>query len=220
MTEAEIRAGELQITEVKFVAAPPGDVARGLLGWLSFVVNGVLQVEGCTLRRTLDHRLTISYPAHLDAGCRQRFHVRPAGHVGTHVLEARIQLIDRPAGEMCSPQHVLKPRVLGRGKHPPGRLQLMNLPQTLHPPVVDQILFRDLVLPHPGARGKWYVPVYGVVAEALVPIGFHMADYRSLGPNRPGTGRRCPVISSGVWISLTPFSGLAAQVLTDLADFR
>ena len=46
---------------------------------------------------------------------------------------------------MHGPQHVRKPRVLGRRIDPPGRLQLMDLPQPLHPRMVDDLAFRDPV---------------------------------------------------------------------------
>ena len=38
-------------------------------------------------------------------------------------------------------QNMLESRVFCRRKHPPCRLQLVNLPHPLHPRMIDQILF-------------------------------------------------------------------------------
>ena len=74
----------------------------------------------------------------------QRFDVRPTGYLGAYLLQTIVELLDRPAGQVHGAQHVLESGVLGGGEDPPGRLQLVNLPQPLHPRVVD-----DQPLCHP-----------------------------------------------------------------------
>ena len=97
----------------------------------------------------------------------QRLDVAAAGHVGADLAEALVERRDRPAGQVHRPEHVLEPRVLGRGKDPPGGLQLVDLPQPLDPGVVDDLLLGDLALGQPGRRGERDVPVDRIVAEAF-----------------------------------------------------
>ena len=97
----------------------------------------------------------------------ERLDVAAAGHVGANLAEARVEGRHGPAGQVHRPQHVLEPGVFGRGKDPPGGLQLVNLPQPLEPGVVDDLLLGDLVLRQPHGRGKRNVAVDRIVAEAL-----------------------------------------------------
>src|SRR5207253_3078956 len=46
------------------------------------------------------------------------------------------------AGQVHGTQRVLESRMLRRGEHPPGALQLVNPAQALQPGAVDQILLR------------------------------------------------------------------------------
>ena len=84
----------------------------------------------------------VQQPSHpeclLDAGRRR--------YVGVQHREVGIELPRPPAAEVHRPQRVLKPRMLATGEHPPGRLQLMNSPQTLQPGVVEQVLLRGLAI--------------------------------------------------------------------------
>ena len=99
----------------------------------------------------------------------QRFDIAAAGQVGANLLQALDQGgRDRPAGQVHGAERVLKPRVLGRGIDPPGRLQLMDLPQPLHPGIVDDLLFGDLAVGQSGGRSEGDIAVNGVVAEAFV----------------------------------------------------
>ena len=76
----------------------------------------------------------------------ERLDVAAAGHVGADLAQALVEHGHRPAGQVHRPQHVLEPRVFGRGKDPPGGLQLVNLPQPLEPGMVDDLLLGDLAL--------------------------------------------------------------------------
>ena len=57
--------------------------------------------------------------------------------------------------------------MLGRGKDPPGGLQLVDLPQPLEPGVVDDLLLGDLALGQPHRRGERDIAVDRIVAEAF-----------------------------------------------------
>ena len=107
----------------------------------------------------------------------QRLDVAAAGHVGADLLEALEQRRHRAAGQVHGPQHVLEAGVLGRGKDPPGGLQLVDLPQPLQPGVIDDLLLGDLALGQPAPRGEGDVAVDGVVAEALVLKIAHVGYY-------------------------------------------
>ena len=62
---------------------------------------------------------------------------------------------------------MLKPGVFGRWKHPPGGLQLMNLPQPLQPRMIDNLPLGNF------ARGKSFVRHQRHVAvERIVTEGF------------------------------------------------
>lgn len=68
----------VQVSDVRFIAAPPSEVETGLSGWACFVVNGVLRLDGVAVRRTLNGRRTISFPARRDSAGRMHKYVRPA----------------------------------------------------------------------------------------------------------------------------------------------
>ena len=106
----------------------------------------------------------------------QRLDVAAAGHVGADLAQALVEHGHGPAGQVHRPQHVLEPRVLGRGKHPPGGLQLVNLPQPLEPGVVDDLPLGDLAFRQARRRGERNVAVDRVVAEALALEVFHDED--------------------------------------------
>ena len=73
----------------------------------------------------------------------QRFDIAAAGHVGAFPPDCRTAL-GRPAGQVHDAHYVLKAGMLGRGKDPPGGLQLVNLPQPLDPGMIDDLAFGDL----------------------------------------------------------------------------
>jgi hypothetical protein len=50
------------LSSFKFSSASSRDVEGGLLGWVSFELNGVLGVDGCAVRRTRDGRTMVSFP--------------------------------------------------------------------------------------------------------------------------------------------------------------
>ena len=78
-------------------------------------------------------------------------------------------------------EHVLKPRVFGRGEDPPGGLQLVNLPKPLEPGVVDQFALGDFALGQSDRRGEGDVAVDRIVAEAFALEVFHASILPPLG---------------------------------------
>jgi len=64
-----------QVTQVRLAAASSPEVTRGILGRVRVVVNGLV-VQGAYLRRTLDGRLVLSFPARRDGSGGQRLYTR------------------------------------------------------------------------------------------------------------------------------------------------
>ena len=64
--------GGILITKVKLLPSSPEARSRGLLGWVSFNLLGMIGISGIKLRRTRGGRHTLSYPCHRDHA--QRVH--------------------------------------------------------------------------------------------------------------------------------------------------
>ena len=100
---------------------------------------------------------------------------------------------------------MLKAGVLGRRIDPPGGLQLVDLPQPLHPGIVDDLLLGDFSLGQSRGRAEGDIAVDGVVAEAFVleishgrkAIGGKRTDVRIM----PGEGEASMRRDSGVFIA-------------------
>ena len=80
----------LAVTSAGLISASESDTRAGLLGYVSCVVGDVLLLDGITLRRTSDGRLTLSYPARRDSRGRQHAYVRPIDDASRRDLEAQI----------------------------------------------------------------------------------------------------------------------------------
>lgn len=81
---------EPSIRVVAFVPAPAHDRDRGLLGWLVLDFDGLLLIDGVTLRRTLDGSLALAFPAPRDARGRRRAPVRPLDDPARRAIEAAV----------------------------------------------------------------------------------------------------------------------------------
>lgn len=53
----------LRISEVRFHAAPKREHARGLLGWTTFTLGGLVRLSSIGVRRTRDGRSVLSFPS-------------------------------------------------------------------------------------------------------------------------------------------------------------
>jgi DNA-binding cell septation regulator SpoVG len=80
----------ISISNVRFTAASPEDAVGGLLGYVSATLNESLALDGLTLRRTADGRLTISFPARRDSTGRQRFFLRPLDDAARREIEVQV----------------------------------------------------------------------------------------------------------------------------------
>jgi DNA-binding cell septation regulator SpoVG len=77
------------VTQARLAAASSPDVARGILGRVRMVVNGLV-VQGVCLRRTLDGRLTLVYPARRDEGGEHQIVVRPVDDDARLAIEVQV----------------------------------------------------------------------------------------------------------------------------------
>jgi hypothetical protein len=81
---------KLEISEVRFSEAGPGDLESGILGWLDFVLNRCIRVSGVCLRRTRSGQLTLSYPTRIDGNGREHFVIRPITDEARRAIEAQV----------------------------------------------------------------------------------------------------------------------------------
>ena len=80
----------LRVTEVQLTPASLPDRHAGLLGWIACVLNQGVRLDGITLRRTADGRLTLSFPERRDATGGRHPYFRPCDEEARRVLEGQI----------------------------------------------------------------------------------------------------------------------------------
>lgn len=85
-------------------------------------------------------------------------------------LERRVEMGGKPARQVHGAERMLEPAVLGRGIHPPGALELIDLTQALHPGCVDQVLFG--LLPCHAGSGKGDIPVDRIAEQGRTVVEF------------------------------------------------
>ena len=83
-------AARLDFSELRFDAAPRQLADQGLLGWLSVVVNDCLKLTGIALRRTLDDRLTLSFPAKTTADGKRLPYFHPISDEARRAIEDEV----------------------------------------------------------------------------------------------------------------------------------
>ncbi len=67
------------VSDVSFAPASPADVRRGLIGFVSATIDGVLRLDGLTLRKSRAGHVSISFPCRRDRRGRKHHLVRPIG---------------------------------------------------------------------------------------------------------------------------------------------
>ena len=93
---------KFSLSRRRLASAPPHLAERGLIGFVSAVVNDALELDGLTLRRTLgDGRLTLSFPARRDRSGQQRAYFRPVGDAVRREIERQVfQALGLEPGEL------------------------------------------------------------------------------------------------------------------------
>lgn len=81
---------DICIDRVALVSAGTEAATTGLLGYVSFRLNGAIGVDGVTLRRTLDDRHVLSFPARTDSSGQQHFFLRPLDNQAREAIERQV----------------------------------------------------------------------------------------------------------------------------------
>jgi len=81
---------DLTVSGLRFSHATSDDHVTGLLGFVSFLINGRLRVDGVAVRRKLDGALTLSWPTRSDADGRRHPLVHPIDDDARRDLEAQV----------------------------------------------------------------------------------------------------------------------------------
>lgn len=80
----------VSVSCVAFTSAAQEDVERGLLGFISLLINGVLAIDGVSLRRTREGRLALSFPSRKDARGKLHPIVRPLDDATRVAIEQQV----------------------------------------------------------------------------------------------------------------------------------
>lgn len=79
-----------RITDVRFRAGTPEEAATGLIGWVSFTLNDTFRLDGVAVRRTVDRRVALSFPARRDRSGNQHFYFRPVDDRSRREIEYQV----------------------------------------------------------------------------------------------------------------------------------
>ncbi|MBI3843544.1 MAG: septation protein SpoVG family protein [Planctomycetes bacterium] len=78
------------VSGVQFHSADAEQAATGLLGFVSATLNGKLRIDGLALRRSLEGKVILSWPAKRDAAGQQHHFVRPLDSAARQEIERQI----------------------------------------------------------------------------------------------------------------------------------
>lgn len=89
----------LVIDRVRFTPALSGGVDSGLLGWVSFVIDECLLIDGVAVRRTRRGDLALSFPTRRTRDGVEHAVVRPIGQEARDAITAAVlAAIEIPSG--------------------------------------------------------------------------------------------------------------------------
>jgi DNA-binding cell septation regulator SpoVG len=80
----------LDITDVEFRRASAHDVGTGLLGWVAIVIDGAIRIDGISVRRNSDGRLSLSFPRRNDRAGVTHPIVRPLSVSAREAIEREV----------------------------------------------------------------------------------------------------------------------------------
>jgi hypothetical protein len=81
---------QLTLSDIAFIPACRKGVRSGLLGWVSFLVNGTIHLDGIAVRRTRCGRLRLSFPARQSLNGQEFPYVRPLDDRTRTEIEAQV----------------------------------------------------------------------------------------------------------------------------------
>jgi len=71
------RSGDFRLSQITVIEAPPADRARGLIGYVSCIMNDVIHIDGVTLRKTREGEYAVSFPKKSGRSGDQHFYFKP-----------------------------------------------------------------------------------------------------------------------------------------------
>ncbi len=90
MNRCERSRPKFVVSNVAFKRAVDWRQSTGLLGWVAFVLDDGLAVDGVTVRRTACGVLALSFPARTDAGGRRHPILRPLDEETRRDIESQV----------------------------------------------------------------------------------------------------------------------------------
>ncbi len=78
------------VSGVRFAPAGARDRASGLLGWASFVLGGIVRLDGVSVRRTRRGDLALSFPSRTGSSGQRFPFIRPLGDQIRRDLERQV----------------------------------------------------------------------------------------------------------------------------------
>ena len=79
-----------EMTDFTFIGTPEDMRAKGLLGFLSFTLNGLVAIQNVTLRRLPDGALVLRYPSRRSPCGHQIDYVAPANDGVGRAIELQV----------------------------------------------------------------------------------------------------------------------------------
>jgi hypothetical protein len=110
---------------------------------------------------------TVSHVVQQTSHPEQRLDVTLTGNVRTDVPQAAVERSRGPTAQMHGPQNVLESRMFRRGIDPPRGLQLVDLPHSLDPRMVDDGPLRHTTRTHSAVRRERDVTVNWIVSQCF-----------------------------------------------------
>lgn len=81
---------KLLVSDVRLARPSARNVDAGLLGFVSFLLDGMIRIDGVTVRRTADGRQVLSFPARRDRHGRDHPYFRPIDERARCAIEAQV----------------------------------------------------------------------------------------------------------------------------------
>ena len=66
----------MNISEIRITAASPADRDAGLIAFVS-CTYGEIEIDGIAIRKTVDGRIIVTFPARQWTGCRRKYFITP-----------------------------------------------------------------------------------------------------------------------------------------------
>jgi len=71
------RSGDFRLSQITVIEAPPADRARGLIGYVSCILNDAIHIDGVALRMTREGEYSVSFPKKPGHSGDQHFYFKP-----------------------------------------------------------------------------------------------------------------------------------------------